>query len=174
MPVKHISRIGEEIQTLRDVTELSPHTLTLCLHNNLLRSLASISSFTGIVDLNASLNHIASTDGLSSLSRLTSLNLSSNLLQRGANLNGLSRLKTLQLQFNQISTSSGLSSLSRHATCLAYLDLRGNRFNAYHEMELLKGLSGLATLLVDHAAAQSLLPPEPLPAPGAFHVRLPV
>ena len=95
MSKKHVSRIGEGIESLLDVAELGPKTLTICLHNNLLRSLTSLSPFTKIVDLNVSLNRIASTDGLSGLSRLTSLNLSSNLLQQCNNLTGLSCLKSL-------------------------------------------------------------------------------
>ncbi len=154
MSKKHISRIAEDIESLGEVTELGFSTLTICLHNNLLCSLASLSSFTQIVDLNVSLNRLASTDGLSGMSRLTSLNLSSNLLQQCQNLNGLSSLKSLQLQHNHIASLASLSDLPKFATRLAYLDLRGNIFSPVHERLSLNLLSGLATLLVDHGDAK--------------------
>lgn len=154
MSKKHVSRIGENVKSLTDVAELGPNTLTLCLHNNLLRSLAPLSSFTKIVDLNVSLNQIASTQGLSDLSRLTSLNLSSNLLQQCNNLNGLSSLKSLQLQYNQISGLATLGNLPKYATNLAYLDLRGNSFSLANERQALQRLSALATLILDEPSAR--------------------
>lgn len=147
--MKHVSRIGEGLKLVTDIPELGPNTLTICLHDNLLRSLAPLSAFTRLVDLNVSLNQLASTEGLLGLSRLTSLNLSSNLLQHCDNLSGLSSLKSLQLQQNHIISLGTLKNLTKTATCLAYLDLRGNRFNPGYERHTLETFSGVATLLLD-------------------------
>ena len=161
MSKKHVSKIGEGVESLLDVAELGPNTLTICLHNNLLRSLKTLSSFTIIVDLNVSLNRIVSTDGLSGLSRLTSLNLSSNLLQQCNDLNGLPSLKALQLQYNNITSLAALGDLPKKAASLAYLDLRGNNFCLTDEGRTLQKLSVLANLILDDPSAKQEACPTP-------------
>lgn len=155
MASKHISRIGEKISSIAEVQELNSNTLTLCLHNNLLSSLAALTQFKNLVDLNVSLNYVTSTQGLQTLRHLTCLNLSSNHLENCMNLDSLSRLNSLHLQFNRISSIAPLCQLQSSNTPLAYLDLRGNAFNSAVEAESLRRLSGIATLRVDPAASQA-------------------
>lgn len=147
MPVKHISAIGQEIKSISEISDLSNATLTLCLHSNRLRSLAPIAHFSGIIDLNVSLNHLTEIDGLTKLTKLTSLNLSSNLLQSCDGLIGLRHLQSLQLQYNRISSLASLKRL-RETSPLQYLDIRGNRFNPAEEAQAIESLAGLATLLL--------------------------
>lgn len=158
MPAKHVSRVGEDIHSIEEVWELTPRALTLCLHNNLLHSLEPLAAFTNLVDLNVSLNRISSIQGISGLTKLTSLNLSSNLLQHCGGLSPLCRLKALQLQHNHITSISALCDLRDHVTTLAHLDLRDNKFNALLELQSIRKLSDLPTLLLDQGKAEE----EPL------------
>lgn len=155
MPHKHVSRVAEGIQSISDVLELNPNTLTLCLHNNLLRNLGSVSQYTRLVDLNVSLNRLVSINGLQALQNLTSLNLSANLLEDCNSVAGLSRLRALQLQFNRIRDLSALCKLQSVDLSLEYLDLRGNQFNSVLEARAISRLSSIPNLRLGPAEVLS-------------------
>ena len=163
-PREAISRIGEGINSILDVAEISQITSlrSLCLHGNNITCIEAIQHLHGLRDLNLSSNCISSIKNLSVgniCSSLTSVNLASNKLVDLEGLGCLPNLTYLNLSYNHLTSISSLadfqSSQDRggkdqhpEGSLLRTLDLRHNRLETLPSLSVLVGCLELRELSV--------------------------
>lgn len=147
MGAPHVSVTGAGVRTLGEVEQLGPETVTLCLHDNALSSMAGLCAFTRLLDVNLSSNTIrgATGCGLSALTQLSALDLSCNLLGNVDGLGELRALKRLKLRHNCIASLAGLAPASE----LESLDVRDNCLHCRQQLLPLGGLPKLSSLRCD-------------------------
>lgn len=146
-----LSLVGEGLAAVpADLAVRHPTLRRLCLHGNVISSVAGLAGLSALRDLNLSSNSIVLLpDGsLSGLHQLTSLSLASNCLAQlgpGA-LAGLPRLLRLSLAHNSLASLAGLGAL--RGGPLERLDVRDNALASLAEFSVLAGLPRLGELHV--------------------------